>query len=237
MTDEKNDLVSVTILVDRKRGLGLDHICARCGVEAKSTPACFESIDRSTGTVHPDGVFQVRSASPPKGWEHMRITYANGDGTKHIEVCHECIRAFFRSIGAEPAIEEPEPWADKEDEWTEGIQAAFPTRSGSHEQYATAMEMIGNRHSKDQLVALVNWLLLRNAEVLEDLKSHRVHLAFAARENLFGVKPDGTPSEASLYITKLRVLLDRVLKDARISGADQVSDETKKAIREALAPR
>jgi hypothetical protein len=35
-------------------------------------------------------------------------------------------------------------------------------------------------------------------------------------------------------IPKFRELLKRVLDDARISGADQVSDETKKAIREAL---
>jgi len=38
-------------------------------------------------------------------------------------------------------------------------------------------------------------------------------------------------------IPKFRALLKRVLDDARISGADQVSDETKKAIREALVER
>ena len=31
-------------------------------------------------------------------------------------------------------------WDDRKDEWTEQIEAAFPTRSGSHEEYGIAME-------------------------------------------------------------------------------------------------
>lgn len=50
---------------------------------------------------------------------------------------------------------------DVKDEWSEQISEAFPTRSGSHEHYAEAMRMVGNRHSKGELVALVNWLLVR----------------------------------------------------------------------------
>jgi transcriptional regulator GlxA family with amidase domain len=49
---------------------------------------------------------------------------------------------------------------DKDDEWTARIDEAFPTSSGSHEEYATALRMVGNRHSKAALVALVNWLLV-----------------------------------------------------------------------------
>lgn len=52
-------------------------------------------------------------------------------------------------------------WSDKPDEWSEKIREAFPTRSGSHEQYGIAMTMVSNRHSKGALVALVNWLLVR----------------------------------------------------------------------------
>jgi hypothetical protein len=55
-------------------------------------------------------------------------------------------------------------WEDTPDEWTEEIDAAFPTRSGSHEEYATALRMVGNRHSKGALVALVNWLLVRSKQ-------------------------------------------------------------------------
>jgi 8-oxo-dGTP pyrophosphatase MutT (NUDIX family) len=50
--------------------------------------------------------------------------------------------------------------ADIRDKWSDSIDAAFPTRSGSHEEWATAMEMVGNRHTKDDLVELVNWLLV-----------------------------------------------------------------------------
>ena len=51
-------------------------------------------------------------------------------------------------------------WEDTPDEWTEAIKAAFPTRSGSHDEYGLAMQMVGHRHSKGELVALVNWLLV-----------------------------------------------------------------------------
>lgn len=49
------------------------------------------------------------------------------------------------------------------------IQEAFPTRSGSHEQYAEAMRLVGARHSKGALVALVNWLLLRRGRAEQQL--------------------------------------------------------------------
>jgi hypothetical protein len=55
-------------------------------------------------------------------------------------------------------------WEDANDEWSERIQAAHPSRSGSHEQYADAMRMVGNRHSKHGLIALVNWLLLGQSD-------------------------------------------------------------------------
>jgi hypothetical protein len=52
-------------------------------------------------------------------------------------------------------------WTDTPDEWTDAIREAFPTRSGSHDQYAVAMQMVGHRYAKGGLVALVNWLLVR----------------------------------------------------------------------------
>lgn len=56
-------------------------------------------------------------------------------------------------------------WEDRHDAWTEQIRAAYPTRSGSHEEYETAMYMVSARHSKGELVALVNWLLVRIKEL------------------------------------------------------------------------
>ena len=66
---------------------------------------------------------------------------------------HICVSCYADISG-------PVPWADVTDEWSEAIREAFPTRSGSHDEYATAMKMVGNRHSKGKLVALVNWLLV-----------------------------------------------------------------------------
>jgi len=54
--------------------------------------------------------------------------------------------------------------AAKKDEWTQPIHDAFPTRSGSHDEYAVAMQMIGSRRSKGALVALVNWLLVERRQ-------------------------------------------------------------------------
>jgi hypothetical protein len=56
------------------------------------------------------------------------------------------------------------------DEWSNHIDAAYPTRSGSHAEWATAMKMIGNRHEKGDLVALVNWLLVENRNALRRLE-------------------------------------------------------------------
>jgi hypothetical protein len=53
-----------------------------------------------------------------------------------------------------------ESWEDRPDEWTDAVKAAHPTRSGSHDEYGVAMQMVGNRHGKYELVALVNWLLV-----------------------------------------------------------------------------
>lgn len=65
-------------------------------------------------------------------------------------------------------VDAPETWIDVDDEWSDAIKAAFPTKSGSHKEYATAMKMVGNRHSKGELVALVNWLLVTINDVRLD---------------------------------------------------------------------
>jgi len=75
------------------------------------------------------------------------------DGHRTYDVqCPSCWEAYLRG-----------DWTDVKDEWSAQIREAFPTRSGSHAEYATAMKMVGHRHSKGELVALVNWLLVRLA--------------------------------------------------------------------------
>lgn len=69
---------------------------------------------------------------------------------------------LFATLDAEKAkLKELLTWEDVKDEWTEAIDAAFPTRSGSHDEWGVAMKMVGHRHSKGELVSLVNWLLVR----------------------------------------------------------------------------
>lgn len=55
------------------------------------------------------------------------------------------------------------------DEHTKAIKAAHPLRTGNHERYARAQEMVSARHAKAELIELVNWLLMR-AEAAESQK-------------------------------------------------------------------
>jgi len=87
------------------------------------------------------------------------VTDAGNTGTDYMRHTREsCLTRTERDAARQPHLQE---WADRDDEWTEEIKAAHPTRSGSHAEYGTAMRMIGNRHSKSALVELVNWMLLR----------------------------------------------------------------------------
>ena len=63
-------------------------------------------------------------------------------------------------VAAPAAIVQPTQWRDdKPDEWTPLIDASHPMNTGAHKAYATALEMVGNRRSKDALVQLVCWLI------------------------------------------------------------------------------
>jgi hypothetical protein len=62
-------------------------------------------------------------------------------------------------------------WDDVKDQWSAAIREAHPVRSGSHDEYGVAMQMVGHRHSKGELVALVNWLLVRLRECKQHLRS------------------------------------------------------------------
>ena len=75
------------------------------------------------------------------------------DGVEHTPArCRDILKA---------KLKEALHWEDVDDEWTSDIRETHPLRTGEHDNYALAMKMIGNRHSKGQLVELVNWLLSR----------------------------------------------------------------------------
>ena len=53
-----------------------------------------------------------------------------------------------------------QPTAVKEDpRLTAAIDAAHPLKTGRHDLYQQAMELVGCRRDKGDLVMLVNWLL------------------------------------------------------------------------------
>lgn len=113
--------------------------CAQTGMEGETRSWCGRDVSHEFAFTDP--------------------THAALNGLKQgrLVLCPECRAAIVTAL----ANGSPDTWDDKPDEWSEAIHAAFPTRSGSHDQYAQALQMIGNRHSKGELVSLVNWLLLR----------------------------------------------------------------------------
>ena len=84
-----SNIVDVVIQVDLDAGCTLDHTCAKCGKTAKSKATSYDCQDRTTGGTLPYGVFVIRCASSPEGWEHIRV-----DG-KHVEVCSGCLKKFL----------------------------------------------------------------------------------------------------------------------------------------------
>ena len=65
---------------------------------------------------------------------------------------------------------------DRRDCWTPMIEASHPLQTGAHDAYATALEMVGNRHSKGALVDLVCWLVQRVDDAEEKLRTRGVAL-------------------------------------------------------------
>lgn len=53
----------------------------------------------------------------------------------------------------------PEEPSDVRDQWSDAVDAAHPTRGGSHAVYNIASRMVSSRYSKGALIDLVNWLL------------------------------------------------------------------------------
>lgn len=60
---------------------------------------------------------------------------------------------------------------DKHDRWTPMIDASHPLKTGAYNAHTTAMEMVGNRHSKSALVDLVCWLVQRVDIAEEQLRT------------------------------------------------------------------
>lgn len=116
----------------------------------------------------------------PTTWARSRIVELLDDCDR-LERTVELQRAVF--VESERLIDKASDivatWDDAPLPEDAAISAAHPTRSGRHDLYAEAMRLVGAKRSKGALVALVNWLLVRNA-MLRDLVSHANPLAWVA---------------------------------------------------------
>lgn len=111
---------------------------------------------------------------------------------------------------ASAATASPEAeWQDKRDRWTSMIDASHPMKTGTHDAYATALEMVGNRHSKGALVELVCWLVQRAdaAEARLRAAAHPVQASSAAPS-------DAAPTPREL-LEKAHNALDDLLDDTQ----------------------
>ena len=92
---------------------------------------------------------------PPESTRKIASGALEVDLVPKLHLCVPCTDAVVTFLASAE-------WADTPDEWIDAIKAAHPAHgSETHDTYGIAMRMVGNRHSKGQLVALVNWLLVR----------------------------------------------------------------------------
>jgi hypothetical protein len=108
-------------------------------------------------------------------------THWDGVGVFWCPQCAMCTPKSLPPFTFAMVVPEEPSWEDRTDEWTERVRASFPTRSGSHEEYALAMRMVGNRHSKSELVALVNWLLVERRDARQKTLGEVAECENAAR--------------------------------------------------------
>ncbi len=105
-----------------------------------------------------------------EGIEGPDSRWAASDANASVE-SRAAIKAYASRLAAPPAPpQEPPKWQDKRDRWSAMIDAAHPMNSGNHDAYSTAMEMVGNRRSKGDLVDLVSWLVWRADDSEERLQ-------------------------------------------------------------------
>jgi hypothetical protein len=72
----------------------------------------------------------------------------------------------------------PAHWKDRPDQWTDAIAAVHPVNSDDPQRFKRfelALEMVGNRHGKYELVGLVQWLLTRLDQTEAALQSETPH--------------------------------------------------------------
>lgn len=105
--------------------------------------------------------------------------FLDGVGDRSNEMVGESLHDaadVVRALMALATLAAVDTWEDVDDEWTASITAAHPTRNEEplrHDLWGTAMQMVGHRRSKGELVAMTNWLLVRITRLGRDLEHAR----------------------------------------------------------------
>lgn len=139
----------------------LDAIVDFLGM-TRGTRSVLDELRTRVDCVHV-GLTVTLSGGEPR--QAGRVQWCTGCGSARYEqhIKGEWAWCNWMRAGAPPpGGPASETWEDTPDEWTAAIKAAHPGHgSESHDEYGVAMRMVGHRHSKGELVALVNWLLVR----------------------------------------------------------------------------
>ncbi len=114
---------------------------------------------------------------------------------------------------------------DRIDQYSAQIDAAHPLKTGAHEDFAVAIDMVANRYTKSALVDLVNWLLYRinQAKALQESAEtqalylveqrgtliHRQVELLETLESWFLMPGEPHPSAAAGWVAEIRQVLGR----------------------------
>jgi hypothetical protein len=79
-------------------------------------------------------------------------------------------KAAYRETQGQPVDAVGRAWDDKDDDLSAAVLASHPVNSKRHDTYERAMDLVGNRHSKSALVALVNHLLIQTEDAEKDAR-------------------------------------------------------------------
>ncbi len=133
---------------------------------------CFVVQSDQGGIPQTEDVANLSPLGGPRPTKPLATGTSDGNIHMTAKVCDEC--GHFHSMCVAQAKRDRsdypriDAWKDQDDKplpEDEEIRAAFPTYSGRHDTYAQAMRLVGARHSKGGLVALVNWLLVRRIQM------------------------------------------------------------------------
>ena len=129
----------------------------RCVMFTYIVPEHIQESDRvhletviGTGQTTEAAVWDAISRYNHQEWVRDRV---------EIEVDSGTVRICGQACGTVSSVDEK--WEDVSTPLDADIRAAHPLRTGNHERYGRACEMVRHRYSKINLISLVNYLLSR----------------------------------------------------------------------------